>query len=57
MLTASSVRPANMLIGGVPGAGKTTLLNAMFSFFRPEQRIVTIEETYELNTETCSQTA
>ena len=44
------IRPANMLIGGIPGAGKTTLLNAMFSFFRPEQRIVTIEETYELNT-------
>ena len=46
------VRPANLLIGGVPAAGKTTLLNAMFSFFRPEQRIVTIEETYELDTST-----
>jgi archaeal flagellar protein FlaI len=44
------IRPANLLIGGVPAAGKTTLLNTMFSFFRPEQRIVTIEETYELNT-------
>ena len=46
------IRPANILIGGMPAAGKTTLLNAMFSFFRPEQRIVTIEETYELETET-----
>ncbi len=46
------VRPANLLIGGIPGSGKTTLLNAMFSFFRPEQRIVVLEETYELNTET-----
>ncbi len=46
------VRPANLLIGGMPASGKTTLLNAMFSFFRPEQRVVVIEETYELNTET-----
>ncbi|MGC8888930.1 MAG: CpaF family protein [Candidatus Micrarchaeia archaeon] len=45
-------RPANILIGGMPASGKTTLLNAMFSFFRPEERIVTIEETYELNTST-----
>ncbi|HVC58011.1 MAG TPA: ATPase, T2SS/T4P/T4SS family [Candidatus Acidoferrales bacterium] len=44
------IRPANVLIGGMPAAGKTTLLNAMFSFFRPEQRVVTIEETYELDT-------
>ena len=46
------VRPANLLIGGMPASGKTTLLNAMFSFFRPEERIVLIEETYELNTVT-----
>ncbi len=46
------VRPANLLFGGMPAAGKTSLLNAMFSFLRPETRIVTIEETYELNTET-----
>jgi flagellar protein FlaI len=46
------IRPANILIGGIPGAGKTTLLNSMFSFFRPDERIITIEETYELNTAT-----
>ncbi|MEM0074349.1 MAG: ATPase, T2SS/T4P/T4SS family [Candidatus Micrarchaeaceae archaeon] len=46
------VRPANLLIGGMPASGKTTLLNAMFSFFRPDMRIVLIEETYELNAET-----
>ncbi len=46
------VRPANMLIGGMPGSGKSSLLNAMFSFFRPEARIVVLEETYELNTAT-----
>ncbi len=45
------IRPANMLIGGIPASGKTTLLNSLFSFIRPEQRIVTIEETYELNTD------
>ena len=45
-------RPANLMIGGIPAAGKTTLLNAFFSFFRPEQRVVTIEETYELDTRT-----
>lgn len=48
----AKVRPANLVIGGMPGSGKTTLLNAMFSFFRPEARVVVIEETYELNTET-----
>ncbi|MCL4404614.1 MAG: Flp pilus assembly complex ATPase component TadA [Candidatus Marsarchaeota archaeon] len=46
------VRPANLLIAGMPAAGKTTLLNALFSFMRPEQRVVTIEETYELDTST-----
>ena len=46
------IRPANLLIGGMPAAGKTTMLNAMFSFLRPEQRVVTIEDTYELSTET-----
>ena len=46
------VRPANLLIGGMPASGKTTLLNSLFSFLRPEQRVVTIEETYELDTST-----
>jgi len=46
------IRPANVFIGGAPGSGKTTLLNAMFSFFGAHQRIVTIEETLELNTNT-----
>ncbi len=46
------VRPANLLIAGMPAAGKTTLLNSLFSFMRPEQRVVTIEETYELDTST-----
>ena len=43
------VRPANILIGGMPAAGKTTLLNSLLSFTRPEQRIIAIEETRELD--------
>lgn len=46
------IRPANILIGGIPGSGKTTLLNACLSFFRTDSRIITIEETYELDTST-----
>ncbi|MFH1448378.1 MAG: ATPase, T2SS/T4P/T4SS family [Candidatus Micrarchaeota archaeon] len=52
-----SIKPANLMIGGMPGAGKTTLLNAMFSFFPPNERLVVIEDTLELNTqgkENCS---
>ncbi|MEM3839167.1 MAG: ATPase, T2SS/T4P/T4SS family [Candidatus Micrarchaeaceae archaeon] len=45
-----NIRPANMLLGGMPAAGKTTLLNSLFSFFRPESRVAVIEDTYELNT-------
>ena len=52
-----SVRPANLIISGGPGTGKTTLLNAMLSFIPRKDRVVTIEDTFELNTaflENCS---
>jgi flagellar protein FlaI len=51
------IKPANIIISGGPGTGKTTLLNALFNFMPPQQRIVVIEDTLELNTdleENCS---
>jgi len=40
--------PANIVIAGMIGSGKTTLLNALVSLTPPEDRIITIEETPEL---------
>ncbi len=39
----------SMVIIGPTGAGKTTLLNALLFLIRPEARIVTIEDTREIN--------
>lgn len=38
----------NMLIAGGTGSGKTSLLNALTPFFPPSQRILSIEDTREL---------
>jgi len=45
------VKPANIIISGGPGSGKTTLLNALFSFIPEMERMVIIEDTFELNTD------
>ncbi|MGO1546488.1 CpaF family protein [Microbacterium gubbeenense] len=39
----------SVLVSGATHAGKTTLLGALASECRPEQRIVTVEETFELS--------
>jgi pilus assembly protein CpaF len=39
----------NILVSGATQSGKTTLLNALLSSARPSDRVVTIEETFELD--------
>lgn len=39
----------NILVSGATQSGKTTLLNALLSVARPSDRVVTVEETFELD--------
>ncbi|MBN2127199.1 MAG: CpaF family protein, partial [Candidatus Diapherotrites archaeon] len=42
-------KPANILIAGGTGSGKTTTLNVLTSFVPESERVITIEDTAELN--------
>jgi len=39
----------NILVSGATQSGKTTMLNSLLSAVRPGERIVTVEETFELD--------
>jgi flagellar protein FlaI len=42
------VKPANIIIAGGTGSGKTTTLNVLATFIPPWERVITIEDTAEL---------
>ena len=47
-LRAAMLSGVNVLVSGATQAGKTTLLNALLAAGRPGDRVITVEETFEL---------
>ena len=47
-LRAAMLAGLNVLVSGATQAGKTTLLNALLAAGRPTDRVITVEETFEL---------
>ena len=48
-LRMSVLSGQNILVSGATQSGKTTMLNTLLSVARPGERIVTVEETFELD--------
>ena len=52
LLRAAVAADCNMIVAGPMGSGKTTLLRALAGLLPPDERIVTIEDNYELGLHT-----
>jgi len=48
VVEGAGIKPSNILVAGGSGSGKTTTLNCLCSFIPDTQRIITIEDTAEL---------
>ncbi|MCX6802562.1 MAG: ATPase, T2SS/T4P/T4SS family [Candidatus Diapherotrites archaeon] len=44
-----NIEPMNIIISGGAGSGKTTLMNALAAFLRYDDRVISIEDTLELD--------